>query len=58
MQTNKLTNLAKLIAILLVAYFFIFHTGFVFTVICVSFLVVIGILLLGQRFTDIFKNKD
>ena len=58
MQANKLSDLAKIIAILLVGYFLVFHTGFVFTVICVSFLVVIGVLLLGKRFTDIFKDKE
>jgi hypothetical protein len=58
MEQNKLKNLAKWIGIALLAYLLIFKTGFVFTVICISFLVVIGVVLLGDKLKNIFKNKE
>jgi hypothetical protein len=57
-QNNKLKNLAKWIGIALLAYLLIFKTGFVFTVVCISFLVVIGVVLFGNSLKDIFKNKE
>ena len=55
-KTQKLKQLAKWIAIALLAYMLIFHTGFVFTVVCISFLVVIGVVLLGDKIKEFFDS--
>jgi hypothetical protein len=53
-KTKKLKGLAKIISILLLSYLLIFRTGFLFTVLCISFLVVIGVALLGDAIKKYF----
>jgi energy-coupling factor transporter transmembrane protein EcfT len=53
-KTKKLKGLAKIIGFLLLTYLLIFRTGFVFTVLCISFLVVIGVVLLGDSIKKYF----
>lgn len=58
LSTQTLKWLASLIAIVLVAYFVYFHTGLVLVIIAVSFLVVIGVLLLVKKVKKLFGDGD